>query len=174
MHMEQSKKPRTELPFYPFKVARNEKQWRHWYDKEAPEVEIIPDGYNNALDVFHRLLLVRCWSPDRTLSQARKYIADTLGDKYANGVILDVEKMWEESDAQTPLVGLLSMGSDPTANIESLGKKNKIGKFSSSLLGLQFELRSHTLKPCRWSTALERHFLSDRCLLYTVNPTATG
>ena len=99
-----------------------------WFDKEAPEEEVIPDGYNNSLDVFRRLLLVRCWCPDRTISQARKYIADTLGDKYAEGVILDLERMWDESDNRTPLVGLLSMGSDPTSNIEALAKKLKICK----------------------------------------------
>ena len=109
-------------------VSRNDKQWRNWFDKEAPEDEIIPDGYNTSLDVFRRLLLVRCWAPDRTLAQARKYIADSLGDKYAEGVILDMEKMWEESDNRQPLVGLLSMGSDPTPSIEKLAKKLKIGE----------------------------------------------
>ena len=109
-------------------MSRNDKQWRNWFDKEAPEDEIIPDGYNNSLDVFRRLLLVRCWAPDRTLAQARKYIADSLGQKYAEGVILDMEKMWEESDNRQPLVGLLSMGSDPTPMIEKLAKKLKIGK----------------------------------------------
>ena len=39
-------------------VARNEKQWTHWFDKEKPEEEVIPDGYNNSLDVLHRLLVV--------------------------------------------------------------------------------------------------------------------
>lgn len=107
-------------------VARNEKQWKQWFDKDAPEEETIPDGYNNTLDVFRRLLLVRCWCPDRTLSQARKYIADSLGDKYAEGIILDVEKVWEESVSRTPLVGLLSMGSDPTGSIEALAKKHKV------------------------------------------------
>lgn len=110
-----------------FQVGRNEKQWKQWFDKDAPEEEVIPDGYNNTLDVFRRLLLVRSWCPDRTLSQARKYIADSLGVKYAEGVILDMEKMWEESDHRQPMVGLLSMGSDPTANIEALAKKHKIG-----------------------------------------------
>ncbi len=109
-------------------VSRNEKQWKQWFDKELPEEEIIPDGYNNSLDVFRRLLLVRCWCPDRTIAQARKYIADTLGDKYAEGVILDLEQMWEESDNRTPLVGLLSMGSDPTSSIEGLAKKIKLCK----------------------------------------------
>lgn len=107
-------------------VSRNEKQWRQWFDKEAPEEEVIPDGYNNSLDVFRRLLLVRSWCPDRTMSQARKYIADTLGDKYAEGVILDLEKMWSESNSRTPMVCLLSMGSDPTNNIEALAKKLKL------------------------------------------------
>ena len=109
-------------------VAHNEKQWKHWFGKEAPEEETIPDGYNS-LDVFRRLLLVRCWCPDRTLSQSRKYVEDTLGENFAEGVILDVEKMWGESNNRSPLVGLLSMGSDPTPSIESLAKKLKIGKY---------------------------------------------
>lgn len=109
-------------------IQRNEKQWKQWFDKDSPEEEVIPDGYNNSLDVFRRLLLVRSWCPDRTLPQARKYIADTLGEKYAEGIILDLEKMWYESNPRSPMVCLLSMGSDPTNNIEALAKKHKIGK----------------------------------------------
>ncbi|WAR12301.1 DYH5-like protein [Mya arenaria] len=86
-------------------IQRNEKQWKQWFDKEAPEEEVIPDGYNNSLDVFRRLLLVRSWCPDRTLPQARKYIADTLGEKYAEGIILDLEKMWYESTPRSPMNG---------------------------------------------------------------------
>jgi hypothetical protein len=63
------------------------------------------------------------------MAQARKYIADTMGDKYADGVILDLEKMWYESTARSPMVCLLSLGSDPTNNIESLAKKHKLGNF---------------------------------------------
>ncbi|KAL5021561.1 hypothetical protein ScPMuIL_000716 [Solemya velum] len=107
-------------------VSRNEKMWKQWFDKDAPEEEVIPDGYNSSLDVFRRLLLVRSWCPDRTMPQARKYIGDTLGPKYAEGVILDLERMWEESKCRTPMVCLLSMGSDPTNNIEALAKKLKI------------------------------------------------
>lgn len=86
--------------------------------------------------MFRRLLLVRCWCPDRTLSQAKKYIADTLGDKFAEGYILDVEKMWEESDNKCPMVGLLSQGADPTASIESLAKKRRVGQCSLFLFSL--------------------------------------
>jgi len=50
-----------------------------------------------------------------------------MGSKYADPVILDLRAMWEESDPRTPMICLLSMGSDPTAMIEDLAKKNGIG-----------------------------------------------
>lgn len=127
-------------------VSRNEKNWKNWFDKEAPEKEAIPDGYETSLDVFRRLLLVRSWCPDRTLSQARSYIADSLGDKYAEGVILDIEKMWQESDSRTPLTGLLSMGSDPTNYIEQLAKKQKIGGYMANTLPQRWTLLKHNFR----------------------------
>lgn len=71
-------------------MSRNEKQWKQWFDKESPEEEVIPDGYNNSLDVFRRLLLVRSWCPDRTMFQAKRYVADTLGEKYSEGRTLNM------------------------------------------------------------------------------------
>ncbi|XP_060906983.1 dynein axonemal heavy chain 5 [Labrus mixtus] len=106
-------------------ISRNEKQWKAWFDKEAPEEEVIPNSYDQALDCFRRLLLIRCWCPDRTIAQARKYIMDAMGEKYTEGVVLDLERMWEESDPRTPLVCFLSMGSDPTDSIIALGKRLK-------------------------------------------------
>ncbi|MEE6465421.1 hypothetical protein FKM82_006550, partial [Ascaphus truei] len=103
-------------------VARNEKTWKTWFDEEAPEETPLPDGYDSMLDTFKKLLLIRSWCPDRTIAQARHYIAESLGVKYAEGFILDMESLWVESDCRTPLVCFLSMGSDPTENIERLAK----------------------------------------------------
>ncbi|XP_078356246.1 dynein axonemal heavy chain 8-like [Oculina patagonica] len=107
-------------------VRRNESGWKQWFDNDAPEESLIPDGYEISLDTFRKLLLVRSWCPDRTLHQARKYIADTMGEKYAEGVILNLEATWEESNPQTPLICFLSMGSDPTGAIENLAKRKGI------------------------------------------------
>ncbi|KAM5264417.1 dynein axonemal heavy chain 5 [Ctenodactylus gundi] len=107
-------------------ISRNEKMWKVWFDKENPEEEPLPNAYDKSLDCFRRLLLIRSWCPDRTIAQARKYIMDSMGENYAEGVILDLEKTWEESDPRTPLICLLSMGSDPTDSIIALGKRLKI------------------------------------------------
>ncbi|KAB0406517.1 hypothetical protein E2I00_002289, partial [Balaenoptera physalus] len=112
-------------------ISRNEKGWKIWFDKDAPEEEIIPDGYNDSLDTCHKLLLIRSWCPDRTVFQARKYIADSLEEKYTEPVILNLEKTWEESDTRTPLICFLSMGSDPTVQVDALAKKLKLGMISN-------------------------------------------
>lgn len=71
--------------------------------------------------------IYRSWCADRTIPQARKYIADSMGVRYAEAVLLSLEDTWGESDNKTPLVCLLSMGSDPTNQIEALSKKLQLG-----------------------------------------------
>ncbi|XP_024917266.1 dynein heavy chain 5, axonemal [Cynoglossus semilaevis] len=107
-------------------ITQNEKQWKSWFDKEAPEEEVLPNSYEQDLDAFRRLLLIRCWCPDRTIAQARKYVMSSMGEKYTEGLILDLDKTWEESDPRTPLICFLSMGSDPTNSIIALGRKLKV------------------------------------------------
>ncbi|VEL33385.1 unnamed protein product, partial [Protopolystoma xenopodis] len=107
-------------------VQAAEKQWRAWFDKEAPEDEPVPCGYEMTLDAFRRLLLVRCWCPDRTLQQARKYILHALGPSFIEDVLVNMESLVEESDPRTPLTGLLSMGADPTPFIEQVARRSRI------------------------------------------------
>ncbi|XP_034534414.1 dynein heavy chain 5, axonemal [Notolabrus celidotus] len=103
-------------------VSQSERAWRTWFDHPAPEDAPLPDGYQEKLDTFRKLLLIRSWCPDRTTAQARHYISESLGPQYAEGLVLDLDAMLAESDSRTPMVCLLSMGSDPTENIERLAK----------------------------------------------------
>lgn len=80
-----------------------------------------------AVNSYICILFSRSWCPDRTLSQARKYIASSLHEKYTEPVILNLRKTWEESDMRTPLICFLSMGSDPTDQINSLSRKLNLG-----------------------------------------------
>lgn len=114
------------------KIEFNEKEWKIWYEKEKPEEEELPCGYQHSLDVFRKLLLIRSWSPDRTLSQAKKYIAKSLGKEYGEAKILDLETTWLESETRTPLVCLLSTGSDPSPQITALAKQKTIRKAKSN------------------------------------------
>nr|XP_039256499.1 dynein heavy chain 5, axonemal-like [Styela clava] len=107
-------------------VSRNDKGWKNWFDEEAPEEFTMPEGYSSSLDTFRKLLLIRSWCPDRTTAQARHYIASSMGARYTEAVILDLDGMLVESTARDPMVCFLSMGSDPTENIERLARAKGI------------------------------------------------
>ncbi|GAA55986.1 dynein heavy chain 5 axonemal [Clonorchis sinensis] len=107
-------------------VAKNDRAWRHWLDKNTPETEHLPDGYQNSVDAFRRLLLIRAWCPDRVMDQANNYVNSTLGSRFSEGFVLDIEGVFMESTPRWPMVGLLSMGSDPTMQIELLAKKFRL------------------------------------------------
>ncbi|XP_047354238.1 dynein axonemal heavy chain 5 isoform X2 [Vespa velutina] len=124
------------------KIELNEKEWRVWYEKEKPEEEELPCGYQKNLDVFRKLLLIRSWSPDRTLSQAKKYVVESLGKEYGEAKILDLEVTWLESEVRTPLICLLSIGSDPSPQITALAKQKSIQLKSVSMgQGQEFHAR---------------------------------
>ncbi|KAL4222174.1 Dynein heavy chain 8 [Mactra antiquata] len=125
-------------------VARNDKGWKAWFDKDAPEEEVMPDGYTAALDSFKKLLLIRCWCPDRSVPQARKYISDSMGPIYAEAVLLNLEATWGESEPRIPLICFLSMGSDPTSQIENLCKKKQL-EFRAISMGQGQEVHARKL-----------------------------
>lgn len=58
----------------------------------------------------------------------RSIFADSLGAEYGEGQILNLETTWEESEPRTPLICILSIGSDPSAQIASLAKAKEIGE----------------------------------------------
>jgi dynein heavy chain, axonemal len=57
--------------------------------------------------------------------------AESLGPEYSEMHILDLEITWEESEPRTPLVCILSTGSDPTNQIIALAKLKNIRKSTS-------------------------------------------
>jgi len=54
------------------------------------------------------------------------FLVASLGAEFGETRILDLEQTWSESDDKTPLICILSIGSDPTLEIESLAKIKKI------------------------------------------------
>lgn len=70
---------------------------------------------------------------DRALSQSKKYIGSSLGQKFVEPVIGLVDVLHGESRPNTPMIGFLSMGSDPTTSIEQLAKKMEIDCKSISM-----------------------------------------
>ncbi len=108
----------------PDSLHRQEPLWRHWYDEDAPEACKVPE-YEERLGTFDKLLLVRALREDRALLCVQEYIIEVLGKRYADSRPLDWKLVEEEANCCTPIITLLSQGSDPTAAILELAKRKK-------------------------------------------------
>ena len=73
---------------------------------------------------------------------------ESLGGEYSEAHILDLELTWEESEPRTPLVCILSVGSDPTNQIIALAKLKNIRKTDD---GIRFRLQCLILFPFPFS-----------------------
>jgi dynein heavy chain len=104
--------------------ARTAEEWKAWYDHDAPETQEIPE-FNDRLDKFERMLVVRALREDRALLSAQEYVSGTLGARYADSRPLDLAALVEESTTRVPAIALLSQGADPTGPIVDLAKKRK-------------------------------------------------
>ena len=112
-------------------VSRNDTLWHQWYDLEAPELGKVPDY--DELSKFDKMCLLKTFREDRTLIGAQEYIAESLGQRFVEGVPLNMETTWAESNNRCPLICLLSPGSDPTKLIEDLARKKKIKTLGVSM-----------------------------------------
>eukprot|EP00835_Amoeboradix_gromovi_P001556 NODE_73_length_23464_cov_0.600171.p1 type:complete len:4313 gc:universal NODE_73_length_23464_cov_0.600171:23064-10126(-) len=113
------------LPFHELvnNIENNEKQWKSWYEHDEPELLDTP---NMELSAFHHMLLIRCFCIDKVLGMSRKYISSTLGNQFVQPQLLNLQELLSESSVKTPMIALLTSGSDPTSDIECLSKQLKI------------------------------------------------
>ncbi|KAK3287738.1 hypothetical protein CYMTET_4767 [Cymbomonas tetramitiformis] len=109
--------------------------WAHLAAHPEPWVADIPEPYNTDLGQFERLLLLRCMRPDSIPGAFRSYVLETLGEEFmappASGDML--LSCLEESDLATPLLCVLSPGSDPTSDLFKLAEDRQIELSAVSL-----------------------------------------
>jgi len=86
----------------------------------------------SAVHSFAAQLLVRSWRLDRAIMAANLYIRDALGPEYGS-VPIELDAAYAETAPNIPVVFLLSLGSDPTANVDALSRKLKISLMTTSM-----------------------------------------
>lgn len=112
-------------------------EFKNWYDRENPEIEVFPCGLSSRLTAFQRLLLIRSFRPDRSYNAIKGFVSSYMGEKYVQPPVINFKKIFEDSDSVTPMIFILSPGADPASDILKLSKELDISKshFKSVSLG---------------------------------------
>jgi len=98
-------------------VAAAPDDWRRIYDSLEPDTEPLPEPWHSKLDLFQRIVVLRCMRPDKAIPALTHYVAEVMGKRFVEPMPFALEPCYNDSNPTTPLVFVLSPGSDPMANL---------------------------------------------------------
>ena len=79
--------------------------------------------YETTLTPFQRLMLIRCFRVDRIYRAVMDYVTNVMGEKYVTPPILNYDSVFDQSTPMTPVVFILSPGSDPASDLMKLAER---------------------------------------------------
>ncbi|CAE7768679.1 DNAH7 [Symbiodinium sp. CCMP2456] len=93
-------------------------RWKEAYDSSDPMGCLTgPTAPHCIEDLsgFQKLLVLRCVRPDRVLPAVLGYVADEIGEKFVTPPPFDIAGSYADSSTISPLIFVLSPGSDPSS-----------------------------------------------------------
>ncbi|XP_076453104.1 dynein axonemal heavy chain 10-like [Babylonia areolata] len=117
-------------------VERNEKVWKAWFDHDTPESEPFPMQYNDKLSEFQKLMLLRCFRVDRIYRAVMEFVTKAMGEKYVTPPIISFEAVFDQSTPSSPIVFILSPGSDPASDLMKLAERINFGSNKLKFLSM--------------------------------------
>ncbi|XP_043835576.1 dynein axonemal heavy chain 10 [Dromiciops gliroides] len=101
--------------------------WKEWYDLDSLEQFPFPLGYDSRVTDFQKLLILRCFRVDRVYRAVTDYVTVTMGEKYVQPPMISFEAIFEQSTPNSPIVFILSPGSDPASDLMKLADRCGFG-----------------------------------------------
>ena len=108
--------------------------WQVIYDTDDAHRAPLPQGWDDRLNKFQKMLILRCIRQDKIALSVIDYVSETMGEKYVSPPTFNLKACYDDSICTSPLIFVLSAGSDPMSNISKFATVMK-KTFESISLG---------------------------------------
>jgi dynein heavy chain len=85
------------------------------YDTNDAHKAPLPGKWNDALNTFQKLMILRCLRPDKVVLGVQNFVSEKMGEKFVIPPAFNLKSCYDDSNAISPLIFVLSTGSDPMA-----------------------------------------------------------
>lgn len=101
----------------------------------------IPEPWRRTMSSFQKLMILKIFHPDQLQRAINEFISKEMGESFVNPPHFDIRKTFEESTILTPLIFILSPGTDPTEVLLRFAKRLGFSQsFQTIALGPDQEL----------------------------------
>ncbi|XP_026203417.1 dynein heavy chain 1, axonemal [Anabas testudineus] len=103
------------------------------FDSNQPHRELLPGAWDIELDSFQKLLILRCLRADCLVQGLQDFVSAHLGQRFIEPQASDLSVVFTESSPSTPLIFVLSPGTDPAADLYKFADVMQFSKKMSAI-----------------------------------------
>lgn len=102
--------------------THNAKEWKRWYMSSTPETEALPGEWDQKCDHLRKMIIIKTIRSDRVLFMATQFVENKLGKEYTQPLPFNLESIFVDSSKVTPVIFILSPGTDPFGQLDQFAK----------------------------------------------------
>ncbi|KAI8925763.1 dynein heavy chain and region D6 of dynein motor-domain-containing protein [Entophlyctis helioformis] len=107
-------------------IAMYPADWESLVEADDPYLLPIPGDMTSQLTDVQRMLLVKVLREEKLVQSAIEFIKRNLGAEFIDVPPLDLAKAYKDTSTASPLIFILSTGSDPVASLMKFASSSKI------------------------------------------------
>ncbi|KAI8803834.1 dynein heavy chain and region D6 of dynein motor-domain-containing protein [Cladochytrium replicatum] len=101
--------------------------WKQIFNNNSPHLMKLPAPWEDSLNPFQKLLVMRCLRPDKMTASVTKYIIEIMGKEFVEPPPFDLASSYSDSSPTSPLIFVLSPGADPMTALLRFAEDRKMG-----------------------------------------------
>ena len=90
--------------------------------------EPLPGSWQTDLDQFQKIIVLKCLRADKVTQAMQDYVAENLGQRFIEPQTADLHLVYKDSSPTTPLIFVLSQGTDPAADLYKFAEEMRFAK----------------------------------------------
>ncbi|KAM6471116.1 dynein axonemal heavy chain 6 [Liasis olivaceus] len=107
-------------------IRINPEEWegyKHETDEKKKKDDKSNILWDSTLTVFQKLIVVKCFMEEKIVSALTEFVIENLGKQFIENPPVDLATLYQDMSPATPLVFILSTGSDPMGAFQRFAKE---------------------------------------------------
>ena len=107
--------------------------WKKMFDSANPQTDPYPDPWQSKLNNFQKIIILKAIRPDKVVPAVSNWICECMGEQFIIPPVFEIAKGFRDSSVSTPLIFVLSTGTDPKGDFIKFAEEMDMLRRSDSI-----------------------------------------
>lgn len=113
--------------------VQNHKKFQLIFDSNEPQDAKLPPDLEEKYNYFQKMLVIKSLRPDKLTLAIQNFIVEKIGHQFIVPPTFNLAKSFKDSSVTTPLIFVLSPGSDPVSDFQKFAEEMNMSKKVDSI-----------------------------------------